>query len=142
MTDFIQKYEVQKGRTVTCKMGTAHEGEKGITLLSFSGFDDKVKQAKIDELVKLGSLKPVPLADSEKQSTEEIDDAKKANEDDRTAEIETDSVTEYEKAILSANFDKMNKQPLIDFAEEWEIHLKETTAVNIRAELNLLKESL
>ena len=60
MSTFVVKYEVQKGRTVTCKMGVAHAGAK-LTLANFSGEDDEAKQEKIDKIVGLGSLKAIPF---------------------------------------------------------------------------------
>lgn len=132
MAGFVQKYEVQKGRTVTCRMGIAHEGAI-LELKNFSGDDEKVKQSMIDTLVSIGALKPAPLTDSEKQALAELEEAEKEKENAKS---------EKEAAILSADFDEMNKQPMLDFAEQWGIELKETRADDIRAELNLLKESL
>lgn len=113
-------------------MGVAHEGEKGITIDSFSGTPEE-KQARLDDCLRLGALKPAPLTDSEKKALAEIEEAEKAKEN---------AASEKEAAILSADFDEMNKQPMLDFAEQWGIELKETKAEDIRIELNLLKESL
>lgn len=143
MAGFIQKFKVQKGRTVTCLQGVVHEG--GIlSLASFSGDDDEVKKKKIAAVVKSKAMLPIPLTDAEKEALAEVkkeDEArvKKEAADKLAAEkIEADK----EAAILSADFDSMKKDPMIQFAEEWGIELQETKVDDIRAELNLLKESL
>jgi len=154
MTGFTQKYEVQKGRTVTCKMGVVHEGGK-LELANFSGDDQEAKQKIIDSLVDIKALKAVPLTDAEKEAFAEAAKEAKAKEkreaeakakaDKEAAELaeaEAKAKEKKEAAILSADFDSMNKDPMIEFAKEWEIELKETKADDIRAELNLLKESL
>jgi len=128
----MTKYEVQKNRTVTCLQGTVHEGGK-LSIASFSGNDDEARQGIIDALVDIGALIAVPLTDAEKEALAEAGKAEKAIEDEKAKK---------EVAILSADFDSMNKDPMIEFAKEWEIELKETKAEDIRAELNLLKESL
>lgn len=113
-------------------MGVAHEGAL-LELKNFSGDDDKAKQSMIDTLVSIKALAPAPLTDSEKQALAELEEAEKA---------EKNAASEKEAAILSADFDEMNKQKMIDFSEKWEIVLNETKSNDIRAELNLLKESL
>lgn len=148
------KYEVQPGRTVTCRMGTAHAGAK-LTLDHFSGDDDKEKQDKIDELVKLKSLKEVPLTDAEKKAIKEKAEAeekakaearaeaKKKAEAEEKAKAEAEEKARLrEAAILEADFDEMNKDPMIQFAKDHEIELKGTLVDDIRSELKALQESL
>ena len=113
-------------------MGVAHAGAV-LTLANFTGEDDEVKQDKIDAIVKLGALKLIPLTDAEIEALE------KAKQSEKTA---SDAKAKKESAILGADFDAMNKAPMIEFAEEWEIDLKGSTAEDIRTELNELKESL
>jgi hypothetical protein len=154
MIEFTQKYEVQKGRTVTCLMGVAHAG--GILeLKNFSGDDFEAKQKIIDALVDIGSLKPVPLSEAEKKAlakakAEEEARAKKEAEAREKAEAEADERARAEEearakkeaAVLSADFDSMNKDPMIEFAKTWEIELKASKADEIREELKELQESL
>ena len=162
---FIQKFEVQKGRTVTCLQGIVHEG--GIlTSASFSGDDEEAKKKLIVALVKLGAMKPVPLTDAEKEALAEAkkeDEArikKKAAaekaETEAKAKKETEEKAAAEKAeneakakketreaaLLDADFDSMNKDPMIKFAEDHGIELKATLAEDIREELKALQESL
>lgn len=75
MAEFIQKYEVQKGRTVTCKMGVAH-AEAKLSLENFSGDDQEKKQKMIDKLVENKALKPVPMTDEEKEAKAKAEEAK------------------------------------------------------------------
>lgn len=151
---FIQKFKVQKGRTVTCLQGVVHEG--GIlSLASFSGDDDEVKKKKIAAIVESKAMLPIPLTDAEKEALAESkkkDEARvKKEAADKVAadkvaaektKTEDEARVKKEAAILSADFDSMNKDPMIQFAEDWGIELQETKADDIRAELNLLKESL
>lgn len=156
MAGFTQKFEVQKGRTITCLQGVVHEG--GIlSLASFSGNDEKAKKKLIVALVAIGSLKPVPLTEVEKEALAEAE-AKAKKEDKARAKKQAEAAAEKEASekagagskakadkevtILSADFDSMKKDQMIQFAEEWGIELQETKVDDIKAELNLLKESL
>jgi len=154
MASFTQKYEVQKGRTVTTLMGIAHEGAM-LTINNISGLDNETKQAVIDDLVKIGVLKEVPLTDAEKEAilkAQEIIkekerkrvEAREAAEKEvsRQLEAEAEAKAKRETAILEADFDSMNKDPMIAFAEKWEIELKGSRADEIRTELKALQESL
>lgn len=154
MASFIKKYEVQKGRTVTCMMGIAHEGAK-LESANFSGPDNAEKQEKIDTLVKIGVLKEVPLTDAEKEAILKAQEIIKAREKKRAEaranaereaaeklEAEAETKAKKEAAILEANFNSMNKGPMIEFAEEWEIALTGTTAEEIRTELIEVQEAL
>ncbi len=132
MADVIQNYEVQKGRTVTCKMGVAHAGEKGISLGSFSGNDNTEKQNMIDKFVKDGILKAVPL----KKESLALDEERERER------LEKEMAEERSTAILEADFDEMKKDPMIKFAEKWEIELKANLADEIREELKALQASL
>jgi hypothetical protein len=151
---FQQEYEVQKGRTVTCKMGVAHAGAK-LTLAHFSGEDEKEKQEKIDQLVEIKSLKLIPLTAAQEEAIKTKAEAeekariageKRAKEAAEKAEADKAEAEEKarkrEAAILEADFDDMNKDPMIQFAKDNEIELKETHAEPIRAELKALQESL
>jgi colicin import membrane protein len=154
MIEFTQKYEVQKGRTVTCLMGVAHAG--GILeLKNFSGDDLEAKQKMIDALVDIGSLKPVPLSDAEKKALAKAKaeeearakmdaEAKKAAEKEAAekAKAEEEARAKMVAAILSADFDSMNKDPMIEFAKTWEIELKASKADEIREELKELQGTL
>lgn len=195
MASFEQKYEVQKGRTILCLMGTAHEGEKGITMSSFSGPNNDKKQEMVDGFVKDGTLKKVPLTDDEKAAILKAQEIIKAQEKKRAEareaaekleaqrlrdeeakaerlkkEAEALALKEAEEAealalkekkeaeeadllaaeklevknaaILEADFDDMNKDPMIQFAKDNEIELKGTLVDDIRAELKALQESL
>ncbi len=154
MSSFEQKYEVQKGRTVTCKMGVAHAGEKGITIKSFTG-EEKNVQIIINGLVKSGTLKPVPLTDAEKKALleakkeAEARDKKEAKakelaekEAAEKEEEEAEAARKREAEVLEADFDDMNKDPMIQFAKDHEIELKGTLVDDIRAELKALQDSL
>ncbi len=147
MSGFIQKFEVQKGRTVTCRMGVAHAGAI-LTTANFSGNDEEAKKKLIVALLEIGALKAVPLTDPEKEALAEIEKEtetrikREAAEKKALAEAEAKAKADKEAAILSADFDSMNKDPMIQFAKDWGIELEETKADEIRVELNLLKESL
>jgi hypothetical protein len=129
---FQQEYEVQKGRTVTCKMGVAHAGAK-LTLAHFSGEDNEDKQKNIDKIVELGSLKLVPLTDAQKETLAKAEAAQKESSKKEEAR---------KNAILEADFDSMNKDPMIDFAKEWSIELKGSKADEIREELKAYQDIL
>ena len=139
----MTKYEVQKGRTVTCRMGVAHAGAK-LTLANFSGEDNEEKQKKIDAIVKLGALKPVPLTKAEKEALVEAEAKAKreAEAAEATEQAEAEAKAKREAAILEADFDQMNKDPMIEFAKKYEIELKGSKADDIRAGLKELQESL
>ena len=168
MSIFKKKYEVQKGRTVTCKMGVAHEGAV-LTLENFSGNDKESKQKLIDTFVGIKALKEIPLTDDEKKiiakaRAEQEEAERKAievAESKARAERQMDvilsadfdkmvidkarSEQEKKEAILSADFDKMNKDPMIEFAGNWGVELNGSKADEIREELkgiqNLLLET-
>ncbi len=150
----MAKYEVQKGRTVTTRMGVAHEG--GILKpANFTGKDDNEKQTVINKLVEMGVLKEIPLSEAEQAAIlkaqkiqEEVRLKREAESERLRLEYEAksqklaDAQAEKETAILDADFDSMNKDPLIEFSEKWEIELNGTTAIDIREELKALQESL
>jgi len=146
MSIFKKRYEVQKGRTVTCRMGVAHEGAV-LTLDNFSGNDKESKQKLIDTFVEIGALKEIQLTDDEKKliaiAKAENEEAERKLRD--AAEAKARAEKEKKEAILSADFDKMNKDPMIEFAEKWEIELNGSKADEIREELknfqNLLLET-
>lgn len=153
MASFNPKFEVQKGRTVTCRMGVAHEGAL-LVLDNFTGTEVE-KQKKIVALVELGALKPIPLTDDEKAAILKAQEIIKAKEQKRAEakenaereaadklKAQADAKAKKETAILDADFDSMNKDPMIGFAEKWEIELKGTKAEEIRTELKALQESL
>lgn len=136
-------------------MGVAHPGEKGISLGSFSGPDDDKKQKMIDGLVEDGYLKPVPLTDAEKKAIKakaeaeakakveaEAKSKKAAKEKAAKEEAEAEMARKREAAILDADFDDMNKDPMIQFAKDHEIELKGNLVDDIRTELKALQESL
>lgn len=127
--EFIQYYEVQKGRTVTCKMGVAHAGAK-LSIANFSGDDKAAKQKIIDALLEIKAIKRLPPSEDEKRALVEAESARKK---------EADEKEKRKNAILNADFDAMNKTPMIEFAEKWNIPLKGKTAEEIRSELNQLK---
>lgn len=150
----MAKYEVQKGRTVTCMMGVAHEGGK-LELANFSGSDDKAKQAIIDTLVDIGALKEVPLTEEEAEALAEAEEKReKAKEEverrrlkalaeaEANAKKEAEAKAKREAAVLEADFDSMNKDPMIAFSKEHGIELQSSTANEIREELKKLQESL
>lgn len=154
MASFEPKFEVQKGRTVTCIQGVVHAGGK-LTTASFSGDNEEDKQQKIIALVKLGSLKPAPLTEAEEKAVLKAQEIVKANEEKKAkakekAEVaaadlfkaEKAAKAEKETAILDADFQSMNKEPMISFAGKWGIKLKSTLAEGIRTELVELQESL
>lgn len=150
MTEFIQKYEVQKARTVTCKMGVAHAGAI-LTATNFTGEDDEAKQKKIAAIVKLGSMKPIPLTDAEEEALAEEGrettarlekEAADELEKEESARLEKEAAEARQIAILEADFDEMNKDPMIQFAQDHGIELKATLAEDIREELKALQESL
>ena len=125
MTGFIQKFEVQKGRTVTCKMGVAHAGAI-LTTANFSGEDEEVKQKKIVAIVELGAMKAVPLTEVEKEALAEADrettarlekEAAEKLEKEESDRLEKEAAEARTSAILEADFDDMNKDPMIQFAE-------------------------
>ena len=146
MSILKKRYEVQKGRTVTCRMGVAHEGAV-LTLDNFSGNDKESKQKLIDTFVEIGALKEIQLTDDEKKliaiAKAENEEAERKLRD--AAEAKARAEKEKKEAILSADFDKMNKDPMIEFAEKWEIELNGSKADEIREELknfqNLLLET-
>ena len=157
MSILKKRYEVQKGRTVTCRMGVAHEGAV-LTLDNFSGNDKESKQKLIDTFVGIKALKEIPLTDDEKKiiakaRAEQEEAERKAREvaeskaraEQEEAERKLKAEKEKKEAILSADFDKMNKDPMIEFAEKWEIELNGSKADEIREELknfqNLLLET-
>jgi len=146
MSILKKRYEVQKGRTVTCRMGVAHEGAV-LTLDNFSGNDKESKQKLIDTFVGIKALKEIPLTDDEKKiiakARAEQEEAERKSRE--AADAKAKAEQEKKEAILSADFDKMNKDPMIEFAEKWEIELNGSKADEIREELkgiqNLLLET-
>lgn len=127
-------------------MGVAHEGAV-LTLDNFSGNDKESKQKLIDTFVEIGALKEIQLTDDEKKliaiAKAENEEAERKLRD--AAEAKARAEKEKKEAILSADFDKMNKDPMIEFAEKWEIELNGSKADEIREELknfqNLLLET-
>ena len=120
-------------------MGVAHEGAI-LTAANFSGNDDESKKKLTDTLVEIGALKPVPLTDAEKEVLAEAkkeDEARIGKEKKALAEAE-----EKTNEILEADFDEMNKDPMIQFAKDHGIELKSTLVDDIREELKALQESL
>lgn len=147
----MAKYEVQKGRTVLTLKGTAHEGAK-LELKNFSGDDG---QEKIDSLIKLGALKEVPLTEAESEALAKAEE-KRAEAREKVEKLRLEAVAKAnaivekaneakalkEAAIMDADFDSMNKAPMIEFSEKWKIDLTGKTAEDIREELKALQETL
>ena len=127
-------------------MGVAHEGAV-LTLDNFSGNDKESKQKLIDTFVGIKALKEIPLTDDEKKiiakARAEQEEAERKSRE--AADAKAKAEQEKKEAILSADFDKMNKDPMIEFAEKWEIELNGSKADEIREELkgiqNLLLET-
>jgi len=123
-----------------CKMGTAHFGEENITLASFSGDNNEEKQKVIDELVRIGTLKAVPLTKEEELALVKVLEQKAYQEKADLKQKEADAAKV--KSFLEADFDSMNKEPMIEFAKENKINLKNTKAEEIRMELKSFQDSL
>lgn len=149
----MAKYEVQKGRTVLTLKGTAHEGGTVIAA-NFSGTEEQ-KQFAIDSCVKNGTLKEVPLTEAEAEALAKAEE-KRSEAREKVEKLRQEALSKAaektkkaddakalkEAAILEADFDQMNKDPMIGFAEKWEIELKGTKADEIRTELKALQETL